>query len=301
MSVVGGEQVRLLEGRIVVVTGAGAGLGAEYARQIAAAGAAVVVNDLAAEAAERTVAMIREAGGDAIAFAADVADWDSAAELIAACVEHYGAIDGLVNNAGIIGRVGSMLDTDPESLARVLRVNVHGTAGPAVHAARAMLAAGRGGAIVNVSSGNQSGHVGFASYGASKGAVSTLTYAWAAELGPRGIRVNAISPNAHTAMTDDLEAQLGENPEEREYPSESDNASVVVFLLSERAARLNGQVVRVDSGYLSVTSHPSVVSPRAQIEYSPERVAEVFEGELADRLQPLGISLADIRHKHDLY
>lgn len=290
-----------LEGKRVVVTGAGGGLGAEYARQIAAAGAAVVVNDLDPEGTESTAAQIRDAGGKAIGVAADVSDWDAAGRLIAAGVEHFGGIDGLVNNAGIIGRVGSMLDTDPDSLARLLRVNVHGTAGPAVHAARAMLESGRGGAIVNVSSGNQSGHVGFASYGASKGAVSSLTYAWAAELGPRGIRVNAISPNAHTAMIDDLEAQFGSNPEARDYPSAADNAAVVVFLLSDRSARLNGQVIRVDHGLVSVTSHPSVVAPRVELEYAPENVARVFEGALSDRLQPLGISLADIRHQESLY
>ncbi|WP_051790857.1 SDR family NAD(P)-dependent oxidoreductase [Amycolatopsis jejuensis] len=290
-----------LDGKCVVVTGAGTGLGAEYARQIAAAGAAVVVNDLDPADAERTAKQIRAAGGEAFEFAADVSDWAAAGRLVGAAVEHFGGIDGLVNNAGIIGQVGSMLATDPESLARVLRVNVHGTAGPAAHAARAMLESGRGGAIVNVSSGNQSGHAGFASYGASKGAVSSLTYAWAAELGPRGIRVNAISPNAHTAMIDDLEGQLGSNPEARDYPSAADNAAVVVYLLSDRAARLNGQVVRVDHGLVSVTSHPAVVAPRVEVEYSPENVARIFEGELSDRLQPLGISLADIRHRQPLY
>lgn len=177
---------------------------------------------------------------------------------------------------------------------------MHGTIGPSVHAARAMITSG-GGAIVNVSSGNQCGHVEFATYGASKGAVSSLTYAWAAELGPKGIRVNAISPNAHTKMIDDLEAQLGGNPEERDYPSESDNAAVVVYLLSKRASHVNGQVIRVDKDLVSVTSHPVVVEPRAAIRYSPANVAAIFDGDLRGNLQPLGISIAAIQHTDLLY
>ncbi|CAN5463492.1 SDR family oxidoreductase [soil metagenome] len=289
-----------LLGRRVVVTGAGAGLGATYARTIAAEGAAVVVNDLDPTAAEQVAADIRDRGGEAVSFAADVADWDASAQLIDSCVQRFGSVDGLVNNAGIIGQVGSMLDTDPAKAAAAFRVNVHGTIGPSVHAARAMVAAG-GGAIVNVSSGNQCGHLGFATYGASKGAVSSLTYAWAAELGPKGVRVNAISPNAHTKMIDDLTAQLGENPEERDYPSESDNAAVVVFLLSGRAAHLNGQVIRVDKDLVSVTSHPVVIEPRVGIDYSPANVAAVFDGELRDGLQPLGISIAAVKHVEPLY
>jgi NAD(P)-dependent dehydrogenase (short-subunit alcohol dehydrogenase family) len=291
---------QLLLGRRVVVTGAGAGLGATYAHCIAAEGAAVVVNDLDPNAAERIATEIRNQGGQAISFAADVADWDASRELINTCVQRFGSIDGLVNNAGIIGQVGSMLDTEPAAITAALRVNVQGTIGPSVHAARAMVGSG-GGAIVNVSSGNQCGHAEFATYGASKGAVSSLTYAWAVELGPKGIRVNAISPNAHTKMIDDLQTQLGSNPEERDYPSETDNAAVVVYLLSERAAHLNGQVIRVDKDLVSVTSHPVVVEPRVGIKYSPENVAAIFDDDLRDNLQPLGISIAAIHHMDLLY
>lgn len=290
----------ILDGRRVVVTGAGSGLGAAYARCIAGEGAAVVVNDLDPEAAESVAADVRAHGGRAVSFAADVSDWAASALLIATCLDEFGAIDGLVNNAGIIGQVGSMLDTEPTAAAAVMRVNIHGTIAPSVHAARAMVAGG-GGAIVNVSSGNQCGHAEFASYGASKGAVSSLTYAWAAELGPKGIRVNAISPNAHTNMTDDLEAQLGSNPEERDYPSESDNAAVVTYLLSDRAAHLNGQVIRVDKDLVSVTSHPAVVEPRVGVRYTPESVAAVFDQDLRHSLQPLGISIAAVHHLDSLY
>ena len=281
-----------LPGRRVIVTGAGAGLGASYAQAVAAQGAAVIVNDLDPSHAEETAEIIRSRGGVAKAFAGDVADWKFAEELVQFATIELGGLDGLVNNAGIIGTVGPMLETDPSAAEAVLRVNVLGTIYPSTHAARAMAAGG--GSIVNVTSGNQSGHLGFATYGASKGAVSTLTYAWAIELIQQNIRVNAISPNAQTQMTDDLETQLGFNPEERLYPSAADNAAVVVYLLSDKSKRVNGQVVRVDYKKLSITSHPMIVSPRVDIDYTVDTIAQIFARELSERLQPCGISIASV-------
>lgn len=291
----------LLKGRIIIITGAGRGLGAAYAIAAARAGASIVVNDLDEDGAIDVVNEIRQEGGRAIAVPADGTNWDAARELVDACVTEFGQVDGLVNNAGIIGKIGSMLDTAPHSVEAALRLNVLGTIYPTVHVCRAMVDAGHGGAIVNVSSENQSGHAEFASYGASKGAMSSLTYGWTAELGGKGIRVNAISPNAFTRMTNDLEEQFGSNPEERDYPTAEDNAAVVVCLFSDRASALSGQIVRVDSGLVSITSHPFGVPPRAPIQYSAVNVAEVFQDALADRLQPLGISIAAVDHLEQLY
>src|SRR5262249_26173746 len=155
------------------------------------------VNDLDEELAAGTAERINAAGGRAVACAGDVSDWDAAKAIVDSCVSEFGGIDGLVNNAGIVAFT-MMVDETEENIRCIISVNLLGTIFGGAHAARAMVAGGSGGAIVNVSSGNQCGHVYMGTYGASKGAVSSLTYAWARELAEHGIRVNAISPNAHT-------------------------------------------------------------------------------------------------------
>ncbi len=285
-----------LDGRRVVVTGAGMGLGAAYAEAAANAGAAVIVNDLDGDRAAQIAERISHNGGRAVPFAADVSVWASAGAIVEKCVEEFGGIDGLVNNAGIIGRVRPMLEETEDVARALLEVNVLGTLSVSVHAARAMVAGERGGAIVNVSSGNQAGHALVSTYGATKGAVSTLTYAWARELAEHGIRVNAISPNAHTTMIDDMIAQVGYNPEERDYPAPEHNAAVVAYLLSDASKKLNGQNVRVEHGRINVIGHPVVVQPIVSVdEWSVEGVARAFTGELGDHLQPLGLAEAEVR------
>ena len=291
-----------LAGRRVVVTGAGMGLGAAYAEAVAAAGAAVLVNDLDPELATATAERVTVSGGRAVAHAADVADWDAARGIAERCVAEFGGIDGLVNNAGILGRLRPIYDETENVARRVFDVNVLGTLFVGVHAARAMVDAKAGGAIVNVSSGNQCGHALHSTYGASKGAVSSLTYAWAVDLAEHGIRVNAISPNAFTNQIEEEIEQLGHNPEDRDYPSRDDNAAVVTFLLSDASERLNGQIVRVDHGHVSVMAHPLVAAPRVAIkEWSIDALAKAFEDGLADQLQPLGIATAEVRHLAPLH
>jgi NAD(P)-dependent dehydrogenase (short-subunit alcohol dehydrogenase family) len=286
----------VLAGQAIVVTGAGSGLGAAYAKAATQAGASVVVNDLSVASATRTATELRETGAPAIPFAADVADWDAAEALIEHCVTEFGKIDGLVNNAGVVGRPGLMLAETPDEATRVMNVNVCGTLFPGVHAARAMVAAGNGGAIVNVTSGDQCGTELVTTYGASKAAVAGLTFGWAMELADHGIRVNAIAPNARTDMVIKAVKQLGHNPQERNYPSTSDNAAVIVFLLSDAAARLNGQIVRVDHGHVSVMAHPLVVEPRVSIDWTVEALTQIFSEDLRESLQPLGLVTARVEH-----
>jgi NAD(P)-dependent dehydrogenase (short-subunit alcohol dehydrogenase family) len=290
-----------LAGRRVIVTGAGSGLGAAYAQAAAAAGAAILVNDLDPNLASATSARITEAGGRAVPFAADVADWDGARSIVAACISELGGVDGLVNNAGILGRLRPMTEETEEVVRRVIDVNVLGVLFVGIHAARAMVDGG-GGAIVNVTSGNQCGHALLSTYGASKGAVASFTYAWAADLAEHGIRVNAISPNAHTGQINEVIEQLGYNPEEREYPAKEDNAAVVCFLLSDASRKLNGQVVRVDHGYVSVMSHPLVAAPRIPLEaWTIDTVANAVTDRLADNLQLLGVAIADVGKPEPLH
>ena len=288
-----------LAGRRVLVTGAGMGLGAAYAEAAAAAGAAVLVNDLDPQLACGTAERITASGGRAVPFAADVGDWDAAADMVAACVSEFDGIDGLVNNAGIVGRLRPMFEETEDVARRVFHVNAFGTLFPGIHAARAMVRGG-GGAIVNVSSGNQCGHALLSTYGATKGAAASFTYAWAADLAEHNIRVNAISPNAHTSQIDGVIEQLGYNPEEREYPAREDNAAVVCFLLSDASRELNGQIVRVDHGYVSIMAHPLVTEPRVALgQWTIDSVAEAVTR--AGGLQPLGVAIANVSQPEPLH
>ncbi|MDW5593070.1 SDR family NAD(P)-dependent oxidoreductase [Conexibacter stalactiti] len=282
-----------LEGRRVVVTGAGTGLGSVYAEAIAAAGAAVVVNDIEPDRAAAVAERIVRSGGRAIAFAADVSDWEAAGSMIEACVSEFGGIDGLVNNAGILGRLCPVHEADAGA-RNVIDVNVVGTLYPGIHAARTMVEAGSAGSIVNVSSGSQCGQTMYGPYGASKGAVASLTYGWARDLEDHHVRVNALSPNAWSGQNEEMVRQLGYDaePHIKSHPSKADNAAVVVYLLSDASRKLSGQVVRVMTGQVTLLTHPYIVTPGVELdEFSVETVATAFDGGgLDQRLQPVGIA-----------
>ncbi|NDH53922.1 MAG: SDR family NAD(P)-dependent oxidoreductase [Betaproteobacteria bacterium] len=181
-----------LEGQAVVITGAARGLGAAYARLAAAEGARVVVNDIDAAGAEAVAAQICSAGGEACASGANIARWDHAAALVQLCVDRYGAIDGLVNNAALF-RMARPEEEEAEAVRALIEVNVLGTLHCGVHALRHMLLRRRG-SIVNITSGAQAGSSLQGAYGASKGAVASLTYSWALDCAASGVRVNAFAP-----------------------------------------------------------------------------------------------------------
>ncbi|MFB9451528.1 SDR family oxidoreductase [Dactylosporangium vinaceum] len=246
-----------LSGKAIVVTGAGQGLGAAYARLAAAEGASVIVNDVDESLAASVAGQIRAAGGTAETAVGSVADWQRAGSLIQTCIDAFATIDGLVNNAGIF-RLAHPLDQDPDEFRAVVEVNVLGTAYCGLHAMRAMLERGTG-SIVNVTSGSHAGSAAMGAYGASKGAVASLTYCWAADLAGTGVRVNAVSPNAHTRMADTYEAYLGAAAQgQNVHKPASQNAPAVVYLLSDASADLHGQIVRIDGDELSMIAHPTV-------------------------------------------
>jgi NAD(P)-dependent dehydrogenase (short-subunit alcohol dehydrogenase family) len=282
-----------LDGRRVVVTGAGRGLGAVYAEQIAAAGAAVVVNDIDADVAEETASRIRDSGGRAVAFPADVSDWDATGAMVEKCVSEFGGVDGLVNNAGILGRLVPVHEANADA-RRVIDVNVIGVMYPGIHVARAMVESGTRGSIVNVSSGSMMGQTLYGPYSASKGAVASLTYVWSRDLADHGIRVNALSPNAWSGQNDEMVRQLGYDAEPHitGHPAKEDNAAVVVFLLSDASEQINGQVVRVMLGTVTLLTHPFIVTPGVPLEkFTPETVAAAFDGGgLGEQVQPVGIA-----------
>lgn len=284
-----------LDGKAVVITGAGGGLGAAYARHAASLGAAVLVNDIDAEAARATVAAIAAEGGRAVACAGDVSDWGFAETLVAACVDAFGAITGLVNNAGVL-RPALLGEVSEADVVRMIGVNLQGTIACAQAAARRMRAAGEG-SIVNVASGSQAGDIALGVYGATKGAVASLTYSWAMELRGSGVRMNAISPLAETAMAAQNAHLMALQAKNRDVhyaslPPPEVNAPVVSFLLSDAATGVNGQVVRIAGRQLSFVTHPAIAAPVLEGEWSHERIVEAFADTLGARQQKLGLAYA---------
>jgi len=288
--------VRILEGKAVVITGAGSGLGAAYARHAGKLGAELVLNDVNRDAVEAVAAEINAAGGKAVASAGSVSSWDYAAELIAACVSAYGRIDGLVNNAGILrhGRITEMSERD---LRATLDVNTIGTAACAGHAIRTMLRQGTPASIVNVASGSQAGDIALGAYGASKAAVASLTYSWALELRETPVRVNALSPLAHTAMAQTNMQHLAEQSASREVvytalPAADVNAPAAAFLLSDHSIGINGQLVRIAGNELSFVTHPMIAEPVLQGNWDDASLQRAFREVLAGKQQKLGLAYA---------
>jgi len=227
-------------------------------------------------------------GHRAVADVSDVAAWDGAATLIERCVDEFGTIDGLVNNAGVI-RVGRPEECTEDDYRSVVGVNLLGSCFCGTLALRRMLAQGHG-AVVNVTSGSHAGTGRLGAYGATKGAIASLTYSWALDVAGRGVRVNAVAPLAQTRMWDPT--LLPDPGAERPWrlPEPADNAPVVIYLLADASAPLNGQVVRIDSGRLSLMNHPAVLEPVVWREaWTVADVAAAFEAGLATDAPPLGL------------
>ncbi|MFD4323059.1 SDR family oxidoreductase [Nocardioides sp. NPDC058538] len=250
---------RLLEGRIAIVTGAGRGIGRAHALELARHGAKVVVNDfgvsLAGEGtgespASQVVDEIVSAGGEAVANAADVADFAEAEAMVRQAVETYGGLDILVNNAGFV-RDRMLVNTSEEEWDAVIRVHLKGHFATLRHAGaywRAESKAGRqrDARVINTSSGaGLQGSIGQGTYSAAKAGIAGLTLVAAAEMSRYGVTVNAIAPVAKTRMTEGaFDTSAMALPE--------DNSPVVAWLASEDARDINGRVIEIDGPKITV-------------------------------------------------
>ena len=280
---------RLCEGRVAIVTGAGRGLGRQHALLLAAHGAKVVVNDIGAgldgvgrseSPAHEVVALIRQAGGEAIANAADVSDWNGAKAMIGAAVAHFGRLDILVNNAGIL-RDRMLINMDEQEWDEVIRVHLKGTFAPARHAAAhwrdesKRLARPVAARIINTTSTSGIyGNVGQTNYGAAKAAIAAFTVIAARELRRYGITVNAISPSAQTRMTEGLRELTAEQRALRDPKWVS---PIVVYLASEQAADITGRVIQAGFGRLAVCEGWRRGAETAQVEDPATAGARVRE------------------------
>ncbi|WP_112270996.1 SDR family NAD(P)-dependent oxidoreductase [Lentzea terrae] len=275
----------ILDGKAVVITGAGRGLGEAYAMHAALAGASVVVNDNDGDLAERVAEHIRGYGGRAVASTHTVADPSEAAKIVDLCVDEFGRIDGLVNNAGLNYETAPWED-DPETIKHVVEVNVLGVIYVGIAAMRAMRGFG-GGSIINISSGASFGQRKLATYSATKGAVASLSYSWALDLESEGIRVNAVCPVAHTRMVWKSERSLRAIPADR---TPGKVAPLVLFLLSDRAEGITGQVIRCNGRQLHIVGQPYFKQPILESDnWDTASVERAFTGVLQAHLEPYGL------------
>jgi NAD(P)-dependent dehydrogenase (short-subunit alcohol dehydrogenase family) len=258
---------RICEGRVAIVTGAGRGLGREHALELARQGAKVVVNDLGTSGAgegassgpaEDVVSLIKEMGGEAVANADDVADFDGARRMVAQAVETFGGLDVLVNNAGFL-RDRMLVNTSEDEWDAVVRVHLKGHFAPLRHAAsywrdEAKAGRPRSARVVNTSSGaGLQGSIGQGTYSAAKAGIAGLTIVAAAELGRYGVTVNALAPAARTRMTEAAFADTMARPDEGFDAMDPANVSpVVAWLASEDAGDVTGRLIEVEGGRICV-------------------------------------------------
>jgi NAD(P)-dependent dehydrogenase (short-subunit alcohol dehydrogenase family) len=259
----------ICDGRVVIITGAGRGLGRAYALAFAAEGAQVVVNDLGASlagvgrdlsTAQAVVDEILAAGGAAVANGDDVADWDGAANIIRTAVDTFGTLDVVVNNAGMV-RDRMFVSATVDEWDATMRVHLRGHFCVARHAVdfwRSRAKAGQpvDARIINTTSGaGLQGSIAQSAYSAAKGGIASLTLVQAAELARYGITANALAPAARTRMTEEAFATAMKKPESGFDAQDPDNvAPAVVWLGSSASRAVSGCVFELQGGMIRLAN-----------------------------------------------
>ncbi|MDU9394830.1 SDR family oxidoreductase [Pseudomonas sp. zfem002] len=249
----------ICNGRTVIITGAGGGLGRAYALAFAAEGANVVINDIRAEAAADVAGEIVASGGRAIANSDDITTLDSAQRIVDTALAAFGEVHVLVNNAGVL-RDRMFISLSEEDWDLVMRVHLKGHYCLANILGRRWRDLAKAGTpvaarIINTSSGaGLQGSIGQSNYSAAKGGIAALTLVQAAELARYGVTANALAPAARTAMTESAMPDVVKRPEDGSFDAWAPEnvAPLVVWLGSELSAQVTGQVFESQGGRISL-------------------------------------------------
>ena len=257
----------ICEGRVVIVTGAGRGIGREHALGFAREGARVVVNDLGVARdgsgastgpAQEVVDEIAALGGVAVANTDDIADWEGARRLVQTAIDTFGRLDVLVNNAGFV-RDRMLFTTSEEEWDAVIRVHLKGHFAVTRHATEYWRSCSKAGddvdaRIINTSSGaGLMGSVGQGAYSAAKGGIAALTLVESAEMARYGVTANAIAPAARTRMTEEVFGDRMQVPDSGFDVNDPANISpLVVWLGSTDSGDVTGRIFEVEGGQIAV-------------------------------------------------
>lgn len=304
----------LLDGKVAIVTGAGRGIGRGEALELAAQGAKVVVNDLGGShtgegadkrPAEEVVEIITQRGGDAVANYDDVGDWGGAENLVRSAVDAFGALDIVVNNAGIL-RDKSIVKMSEDEFDSVLRVHLKGTFNTTHFAGLYWQDESKAGnprraAFVNtVSSAGLQGNKGQANYGAAKAGIAALTTITALEMGRFGVRANAVAPGGATRLVAAAMPQIkvteADQVEDGEFDrlNPGNSAPMVAFLASDRALHITGQVFRAvgDSitHYVPWSLGVDVKAPKGPRKWDPNEIGDIVDAAIF-RCRPSGLQM----------
>jgi NAD(P)-dependent dehydrogenase (short-subunit alcohol dehydrogenase family) len=292
-----------LDGKVAVVTGSGRGIGRAYARALAEAGCAVVVNDVDGDVADSCVRELTDLGARAVAEVVAVGSVEAADRLVQRAVDSFGGIDVMCTNAGIL-RDRVLWKMSDDDFDAVIDTHLRGTFTCARAAAIRMREQGRGGRIVVISSwAGQRGNFGQTNYAAAKAGIAAFARTWAMELARAEITVNAIVPNAMTRMIASIPgmAELVKSAadgdplpdtvrKEMGMGTPEDVAPLVVFLCSDAAREVTGQCIGLGGDKLSLWSHPQEISAAYRDGgWTADAIAEVWGSSVGSRLETYGI------------